>query len=257
MSDVPSRADLGGWIFGLAILWGLFNTVREAIGRAKQAERAKRTRPRGERRVPELPPSPPEPWSAGAPPGSTAPTTATQQEGTLLEQLLRGLETAQREAGAEARTDDATRPAPVGLGGRGSQSRRLPPALDDEAIDQPEAITLEGASLERTDSDRGTRVDVDLDDESFAAERRRLAAAEARLAGRTTGEHERFHRQVQVPVAAPGTHRVLATPAAPADRTAVRAPASLLGEGLTGASLRRSVLLQDVLGPPKALRDDD
>jgi hypothetical protein len=192
--------DFGGLLV-LGIVWLLFNLIGQGKGRARPS-------PGG---------SPPGPTPQPRPTGAADPT---QQEGSRLERLLRGLErnldsVAERQSG-------------------GTPARRPPSTmLEDEdveerdSLEEPERVV----SLE-TDVRRRERAEYDQDTEAEAIVQRRIEAARARDRALGKADHKAFDAKIRQEAA---------------DHTAVRR--------YTPAQLRDAVVWREILGPPMSERE--
>jgi hypothetical protein len=163
---------------------------------------------------------------AGTPRRPQVPRAPESGEGATFDffDVLRELERARDQ---QARP----RPLPDAKPRRAPEARlhRLPVSTDEEASfrDESSAADLELA--------RATRAEVSLDEESEDAARRRLEAIERRDRPRTAADHAAFDARIR---------------AAPA-------PESAPGEAEAGtARLRSAFVWSELLGPPKALRND-
>lgn len=159
-----------------------------------------------------------QPPDGARPAPRRAPGDAPQTMAELLAEMRQQLEAArdaEREQGARHRIEARTI-AP-------KAPRRLPAGL---ATRRSTDLSLESGSLETVP------VAIDLDEGAEAVVQRRIAAAEARNAGRSDADHARFDATVRS--AAP----VVSTPPS---RT---------------ARLRRAMIWREVLSPPISLRGD-
>jgi hypothetical protein len=202
--------DFGGLLV-LGLVWLLFNLIGSGKG-------SRQGRSGGSPRR-----APPPPRPAGSP-------DPTQQEGSMLEQLLRELERNLEGTGG-ARPAGRTLPAPR----RSSGPPPPPPDAGEEedvedrtSLEEPERVI----SLE-TEPPRRERAAFDHDAEAEATARRRIEKARTRDRALSKADHRAFDARVRQE---------------PADHTAVRR--------YTPAQLRDAVVWREILGPPVSEREE-
>ncbi|HEX6644129.1 MAG TPA: hypothetical protein VF037_05600 [Gemmatimonadales bacterium] len=152
-------------------------------------------------------------------------------EGTTFDffDVLRELE---RARGQQARGEQARPVAlPDAMPRRALETRirRIPDAADEESSFREEA------SVEDLEVSRSARAEVSLDQASEETARRRREAAERRDRPRTAADHAAFDA------------RIRSAPAPAADPSE---------PGPAASRLRSAFVWAELLGPPKALRDD-